>query len=109
MDFETYQKLSRKTAKYPRIGKKFVYPLLGLVGETGEVFEKFKKLFRDKKGKINKVFLNDIEYELGDILWYLSNLASDLGLSLEEIARKNIEKIFDRKKRNKIHGSGDYR
>jgi len=109
MDFKTYQNLSRKTAVYPKIGKKFIYPLLGLIGETGEVFEKFKKLFRDKKGRVNKNFLKDIEYELGDILWYLSNLASDLGLSLEEIAKKNIEKIFDRKKRNKIHGSGDYR
>ncbi|GBD34495.1 hypothetical protein HRbin35_00219 [bacterium HR35] len=109
MDFKTYQKLSRKTAKYPQIGKRFIYPLLGLAGETGEVFEKFKKLFRDRKGKINKDFLDDIEYEFGDILWYLSNLASDLGLSLEKIAKKNIEKIFDRKKRNKIHGSGDYR
>ncbi len=109
MDFKTYQKLARRTAIYPKIGKSFIYPLLGLAGETGEVFEKFKKLFRDKKGKIDKEFLKMIEFELGDILWYLANLSSELGLSLDEIAQNNIQKIFDRKIRKKIKGSGDLR
>jgi len=109
MTFKEYQKLARKTAIYPKIGRNFIYPLLGLAGETGEVFEKFKKLFRDRKGKIDKNFLNLIELELGDILWYLANLCSELGINLEEVAKKNIEKIRDRKKRNKIKGEGDLR
>jgi len=109
MTFKEYQKLARKTAIYPKIGRSFIYPLLGLAGETGEVFEKFKKLFRDRKGKIDKNFLNLIELELGDILWYLANLCSELGINLEEVAKKNIEKIRDRKKRNKIKGEGDLR
>jgi NTP pyrophosphatase (non-canonical NTP hydrolase) len=109
MTFEEYQKLSRKTAIYPKIGKKFIYPLLGLAGETGEVFEKFKKLFRDQKGRLNKDFLEMIKLELGDILWYLSNLCTDFGISFEEVAKKNLEKVFDRKNRKKLKGSGDLR
>jgi NTP pyrophosphatase (non-canonical NTP hydrolase) len=109
MTFEKYQKLAKKTAVYPKISKGFIYPLLGLAGETGEVFEKIKKVFRDKKGKIDKDYLQMIELEIGDILWYVANLCSELGLSLDEVAQKNIKKVFDRKKRNKIKGFGDTR
>jgi len=109
MDFKRYQKLSRQTAQYPRIGKPFIYPLLGLVGEAGEVVEKIKKLMRNKKGRVDKEFLEMIELELGDVLWYLANLATELGLSLEEVAKKNLDKLFDRKKRGKIKSEGDLR
>ena len=109
MNFAAYQKLSRKTAQYPKIGRSFIYPVLGLVGEAGEVAEKVKKVMRNKKGKIDKEFLKMIELELGDVLWYLSNLATEFGLSLEKIARKNLDKLLDRKKRNKIHSEGDLR
>jgi len=53
-DFDSYQKACRKTAVYPKIGKNFVYPVFGLVGETGEVAEKIKKIFRDDKGRLTK-------------------------------------------------------
>jgi NTP pyrophosphatase (non-canonical NTP hydrolase) len=109
MTFKKYQKLARKTAVYPKIGKSFIYPLLGLAGETGEVFEKFKKIFRDKNGKLDKDFLKMIELEIGDILWYLANLCSELELSFENVAKTNIKKVFDRKRRNKIKGAGDLR
>jgi len=109
MNFEEYQKRSRKTAKYPNAGKDIVYPTLGLNGEAGEVAEKVKKVIRDKSGKINNEDRKEIEKELGDVLWYLSQLATELDLSLEEIARENIKKLFSRMERGKLAGSGDNR
>lgn len=109
MDFNEYQKKAAKTAIFPKIGKSFVYPTLGLVGETGEFVEKVKKIFRDKKGKITKEEKEEMVKELGDILWYLSQVAKELNISFEEIARKNIEKLQSRKIRGKLHGDGDNR
>ena len=119
MDFEEYQKKSRKTALYPRkeeeLKKIFgsvgnlVYPTLGLLGESGEVAEKVKKLIRDKNGVIDEEFRESIKKELGDVLWYLSQLSTELGISLEDVAKTNLDKLFSRLKRNKIHGSGDER
>ena len=89
MTFNEYQKLAKSTAIYPD-GYRMVYPTLGLTGEAGEVAEKVKK-------------------ELGDVLWYLSAIASDLNISLEDIAQTNVEKLKSRLKRDKIKGSGDNR
>ena len=109
MDFNTYQKKSRKTAIYPDKDKNFIYPVLGLAGETGEVAEKIKKIIRDKDGKISLHDKKELSKEIGDILWYLANLAVELGLSLEEIAQNNLAKLSSRKKRNRLHGKGDNR
>ena len=109
MTFEEYQKETSKTAIYPKVGEDFVYPALGLAGETGEVFEKIKKLFRDKGGKIDDEFKTSISKELGDILWYLSQLCTELGISLEEVVKMNVEKISTRYEKEMIHGSGDNR
>lgn len=109
LTFEKYQKESRKTAIYPNLGKNFIYPTLGLVGESGEVAEKIKKILRDKKGVLDFKTIREITKELGDVLWYLANLATELGISLEEIARQNLVKLHSRQKRGKIHGSGDNR
>src|SRR3989344_4665280 len=96
MTFEEYQKKSRKTAKYPDAGSNFIYPTLGLSGEAGEVAEKIKKEIRDDGGEVLPLKKKEIEKELGDVLWYTSQLATELGLSLEEIAEKNIEKLYSR-------------
>jgi len=109
MNFTVYQKRARKTAVYPNLGNNFVYPTLGLTGEAGEVAEKIKKVLRDKNGLIDKNARRELKKELGDVLWYLANLATEIGLSLEEIARANLKKLASRKKRGKIHGSGDNR
>lgn len=109
MTFEEYQKKSRKTAQYPDAGSNFVYPTLGLVGEAGEVAEKIKKIIRDDGGEVLLEKKKEIEKELGDVLWYVSQLATELGLSLEEIAEKNIEKLYSRFDRGKLGGSGDNR
>lgn len=109
MDFKEYQKKSRKTAVYPQAGKNYIYPTLGLAGESGEVAEKIKKIIRDKKGKINKETCAEIEKELGDVLWYISQLASELKLDLNRVAEKNIEKTYSRMNRGKVKGNGDNR
>lgn len=109
MTFQEYQKLSRKTAIYPDKDNNFVYPTLGLAGETGEVVEKIKRIMRDKEMKIDRTIKKEITKELGDVLWYLAQLATELGLSLEEIATKNIKKLSSRQKRGKLHGRGDNR
>ena len=109
MDFKTYQEQSRKTAVYPDKGNNFIYPTLGLVGESGEVAEKIKKVIRDNESVIDENVKSAVMKELGDVLWYLSQLASELNLSLDEIANENLEKLSSRMERNQIHGEGDDR
>ncbi|MBI5731884.1 MAG: nucleoside triphosphate pyrophosphohydrolase family protein [Candidatus Magasanikbacteria bacterium] len=109
MTFQEYQKLSRRTALYPQKGLNFVYPTLGLTGEAGEVAEKIKKILRDKEGKIDDASKEEIKKELGDVLWYLAQLSTDLGLSLDEVAQTNLTKLFDRMERNALAGNGDNR
>ena len=114
MNFNTYQQLASQTALYTKITKKhkipnFLYPALGLAGESGEVLEKIKKLLRDANLEITDEFRETLKKELGDVLWYLSELARQFGISLEDVAKTNIEKLKDRQKRNKLHGEGDNR
>lgn len=109
MNFNEYQKQSRKTAIYPYKGKNFIYPTLGLVGESGEVAEKIKKILRDKNGIIEKEDREEIKKELGDVLWYLAQISTELKIKLDDVAKTNLEKLFSRLKRGKIKGSGDNR
>jgi NTP pyrophosphatase (non-canonical NTP hydrolase) len=109
MDFNDYQNKSRKTAKYPAIGHPVIYPALGLVNEAGEVAGKIKKVFRDKDGQINEETRQALKAELGDVLWYIAQVATELNLSMDEIAEHNIAKLYDRLERGKIQGDGDNR
>lgn len=109
MNFSDYQTKSRATAKYPVIGHGVIYPTLGLVNEAGEVAGKIKKVFRDKDGQINEETREALKAELGDVLWYISQIATELDLSLDEIAEANIAKLLDRLERGKIKGDGDTR
>lgn len=109
MTFAKYQEETAKTALYPKLMHGSVYPALGLAGEAGEVAEKIKKLVRDDNGQVTDEKKADIEKELGDVLWYVSQIASEFDLSLSTIASSNISKLRDRKKRGKLKGSGDNR
>ena len=109
MDFNDYQTKSRKTAGYPAIGHPVIYPTLGLVNEAGEVAGKIKKVFRDKDGQINAETRDALKAELGDVLWYIAQVATELDLSLNDIAEYNINKLYDRLERGKIRGDGDNR
>lgn len=114
-----YQELIKKTAIYPKtIG--IAYCALGLAGEAGEVANKIKKLYRDtpllarvivEEGtdSITDAIKPDIKAELGDVLWYITALAQEFDLSLEEIMEYNMEKLLDRRNRNVLGGSGDNR
>lgn len=102
----SYQEDAKKTAIYKN---KLIYPVLGLAGEAGEVSNKVKKILRDKDGKVDEGDREEICKELGDVLWYLSACATDIGLDLNDIALKNIEKLSSRAERNVISGEGDNR
>ena len=108
MEFSEYQRFSRRTAAYPREAW-LTYPALGLAGEAGEVAEHAKKAIRDDDGIVDDGRRDAMSKELGDVLWYLTQLASELGLELEDIARENLEKLFSRQRRGMIFGSGDDR
>lgn len=85
------------------------YPALGLAGEAGEVAEHAKKAIRDDAGVVTEERRQAMAKELGDVLWYVSQLASELGLELDEIARANVEKLLSRQRRGVLSGSGDER
>ena len=109
MDLSEYQALSRRTATYPRAGEDMTYPALGLCGEAGEVAEKVKKTIRDDGGVLSDERREALSRELGDVLWYVSQLATEAGLDLEELAEANLEKLASRQRRSVLHGSGDTR
>lgn len=109
MDFQAYQSEAAKTARYPEVGANPIYPTLGLCGEAGEVAEKVKKVLRDQGGQFSEASRADLALELGDVLWYLARLASELNLDLGEIASANLAKLASRAERNVIAGSGDRR
>jgi NTP pyrophosphatase (non-canonical NTP hydrolase) len=108
VEFSEYQRLSRRTAEYPRAAW-LTYPALGLAGEAGEVAEHAKKVIRDDDGVVSDERRGAMRKELGDVLWYVAQLASELGLELEDIAAANLEKLLSRQRRGVLSGSGDER
>jgi NTP pyrophosphatase (non-canonical NTP hydrolase) len=103
-----YQARSRATALYPREVALY-YPALGLAGESGEVAEHVKKLLRDDAGLLTAQRREAMGKELGDVLWYLAQIATELDLDLDEVAAANLEKLASRKRRGVLNGSGDER
>ena len=83
--------------------------VLGLVGESAEIAEKFKKIIRDKGGVLSDEDKTEILKEIGDVLWYVNSVAVLLDSSLEEVAAANLKKLLSRKERGVINGSGDNR
>ncbi len=86
-----------------------VYPTIGLANEAGEVAGKIKKIFRDKGGVISEEDRSALKKELGDVLWYLTQICTELDLTLEEVAEYNVEKLASRLQRGVIKGDGDDR
>ena len=107
--FDLYQDAAESTAVYPNKGDNLYYPALGLAGEAGEVCEKIKKIMRDQKGHFTEENVEDIAKELGDVLWYIATIATELNMSLAAVAEDNMEKLRDRMERGVIKGSGDNR
>lgn len=99
MDFRHYQTEAQKTDRVPHKPNEeehlsAIIPLLGLAGEAGGLLSEYKKYLRDGPG--HRLFEQRVKEELGDILWYVANLATKFGLDLDAVARDNIVKIRDR-------------
>lgn len=113
LSFKEYQKQSFTTAIYPERGTgswgALAYVVLGLNGEAGEVAEKVKKIYRDHGGKIAPEKLEELEKEIGDVLWYLAGTCTELGIDLGRVAERNLDKLFDRQDREMLTGEGDDR
>ena len=109
MELSDYQRASRATAVYPNAGSDLTYPALGLCGEAGEVAEKVKKAIRDDGGVLSDERRGALAAELGDVLWYVAQLATEAGLDLDEIANENLAKLLSRQDRGVLQGSGDAR
>jgi len=123
MEFRDYQVKASKTAIYlekfdamgyeeiPSTVRKFLglsYCANGL-GEVGEIQGKVKKILRDQGGEITDKNVEDLKKELGDVLWYVAAMCSELNVSMDDVAQGNIDKLFSRKERGQLEGSGDDR
>lgn len=109
MDFNEYQEKAHQTSSDLVIGHPIIYPTLGLVNEAGEFAGKVKKIFRDRYGAIDSLTELRLKSELGDVLWYLSEIATQMDWSLGDVATDNLWKLQQRKANNTIHGDGDER
>jgi len=109
LDFNGYQQAASRTAAAVATDHPIIYPTLGLANEAGEVAGKVKKIFRDRQGRITDADREALALELGDVLWYLSEICTRLGIRLEDVAAGNIAKIADRVSRGVISGEGDRR
>lgn len=111
MDLDTYQQLAAKTDTTSTSDLVFsrMYLSMGLAGESGELIEKIKKVVRNEGGVVSDEKLSGIKGELGDVLWYLSQLARSFGLSLTDVAEGNLQKLADRAARGVLKSEGDIR
>lgn len=113
LSLNAFQKRAASTADYPLLGENLLYPALGVAEEAGEIAGKIKKLWRNK-GKTAAKDLTPEEKsavvkELGDALWYVAQEATELGVTLQEVAEINTAKLLDRKERGVIKSEGDNR
>ena len=117
MKFDEYQEAVSKFDTFEKPGDVLenlgqaavMAKLLGLAGESGEVLDKFKKVLRDKEGRLSEEDREEIVKELGDVTWYVASIARYLGVPFSEVAEGNVEKLTSRLKRGVLHGEGDNR
>ena len=112
--FDEYQEVCSETDLGDIGGRRYLEPnwmyyVLGIGGETGELLEKIKKLFRDGDGYPTMEQKKEILKEMGDIMWYMARLTDMLGMPFGDVPRLNIEKLFSRKERQMLQGDGDNR
>ena len=110
MTFDEYQKQALTTAiKKDDAILDLCHWVLGVTGESGEIAEKVKKLIRDGNAEVSEGTRQELAKEIGDVLWYLAVLADHLGVSFDEVAQMNVNKLQSRKQRDTLRGSGDNR
>lgn len=122
MEFNEYQEKANSLAVYlDGLKKKYsnipedIWKVLGIsyaslgLGEVGEIQNRVKKIIRDSDGEITDEIKDILIKELGDVLWYVAALCKELNTTMDDVAQKNLEKLFSRKDRGVLHGSGDNR
>lgn len=109
MNLNDYQQAALRTAQPKDKKNEFFHLVLGLVGESGEIAEKVKKIVRDQDSDLDKLDKDDLKKELGDVLWHVAVLSDYFDISLEDVGETNIKKLADRMSRNVLSGSGDNR
>lgn len=114
MKFDEYQKRALSTDLSAGKGRDllsiaFMDKVLGLLGESGEIADKLKKILRDKNAQLTDEDRRELAKELGDVLWYVAVLSQYIGYSFDDIATQNVEKLASRKIRGKLSGKGDNR
>lgn len=107
MNLNEYQQLAQRTAG--KNSEQLEYLIPGLSGEAGEVASVAAKVARDDDGEWSKEKITKLILELGDCLWFISEIARHFGYSFEQVAQMNVDKLADRQKRGVIAGSGDNR
>lgn len=108
--FKEYTDTALGSAFYFKPGEGLsYYATLGLCGEAGEFADKAKKVIRDQNNVITEEVRINLLKELGDVLWYVTALASELNSSLQEVAKMNLTKLDGRRERGTLSGSGDNR
>jgi NTP pyrophosphatase (non-canonical NTP hydrolase) len=105
---EDYQRFVKSTKVYDK-EYELVYPILGLANEAGEVAGKLKKIMRDNEGQLTQEAFEGLVAELGDVLWYVTAIADDLGIQISDIFYDNFTKLSSRQARGVLKGSGDNR
>lgn len=113
MELSEYQKEAHRTSLQASYGEgemaRLIYPTLKLAGEAGEFGEKVGKIIRDRSGRIGPDERAALRDELGDVMWYVAEVATVLGLDLDDVGLSNLEKLRSRAERGVIQGSGDRR
>ena len=111
MHFSEYQLKAAQTAIYPRQGTQdgLEYCIFGLMSEAGELCGHYSKCIRDKNKVLDDEMKKLILKETGDCMWFLAQIATELKMSLEQVAEINLKKLNDRKERGVLGGYGDSR
>jgi len=126
LDLKEYQEFCKTTAIYPDvyvlnktpglgiekeefIKASYIYPVLGLGGEGGEILNKVQKFIRDQGGNMSEADVESIKKELGDVLWYVATICTEVGTTLEDVLEANVKKLSNRDERGVLGGSGDNR
>lgn len=117
MKLNEYQQRAMSTCT--ESSNNFMYMLTGLTAEVGEINDKIAKGIRKGQISVNNnnlcfdnclpEFLEELNKEVGDTLWFVAGMAHTLGCSLDHVGETNITKLADRKQRGVIIGEGDNR
>jgi NTP pyrophosphatase (non-canonical NTP hydrolase) len=112
MDIKDYQNLANGTDlinDLEGLDPKWVYYVLGLTEEAGELAGKVKRIFRDDGGMLMAAKHDELVLEAGDVMWYLTRLMNYLGIDMQTVLEANINKLYKRREKGTLHGSGDDR